>query len=81
MASQLSEFHYHLTQGGKFQQFDFEEKSFDIKNIFNHYIRKVSASQWCNSLNLEKNDAKSKFLYHKVKSALYLFIIEYSMRD
>ena len=42
MASQLTEFHYHLTQGGRAGLFDFEEPSFDIKNIYNYYLRKVS---------------------------------------
>ena len=44
MASQLSEFHYHLSQGGKANLFDFEDKSFDIKDIYNYYLRKVSLS-------------------------------------
>ena len=42
MASQLTEFHYHLTQGGKANLFNFEEKNFDIKDIYNYYLRKVS---------------------------------------
>ena len=42
MASQLTEFHYHLTQGNKATQFDFEDKNFDVKNIYNFYLRKVS---------------------------------------
>ncbi len=42
MATQLTEFHYHFTQGGRANQFDFEEKNFDIKNIYNFYLRKVS---------------------------------------
>ena len=42
MASQLTEFHYHLTQGGKANLFDFEDKNFDIKNIYQYYLRRVS---------------------------------------
>ena len=42
MATQLTEFHYHLTQGSKATQFDFEDKNFDVKNIYNFYLRKVS---------------------------------------
>ncbi len=41
MASQLTEFHYHLTQGGRSGLFDFEDQSFDVKNIYNYYLRKV----------------------------------------
>ena len=41
MASQLTEFHYHATQGGKANLFNFEEKNFDIKDIYNYYLRKV----------------------------------------
>ena len=39
MASQLSDFHYHLSQIPA--HFDFEQKDFDIKNIYNHYLYKV----------------------------------------
>ena len=42
MATQLTEFHYHLSQGGKVNQFDFEDKNFDIKNIYDFYTRKVT---------------------------------------
>ena len=42
MASQLTEFHYHLTQGGKGNLFDFEDKNFDIKDIYQYYLRRVS---------------------------------------
>ena len=42
MATQLTEFHYHLTQGSKANQFDFEDKNFDVKDIYNFYLRKVS---------------------------------------
>ena len=42
MASQLTEFHYHLTQGGKANLFDFEDKNFDIKDIYQYYLRRVS---------------------------------------
>ena len=44
MATQLTEFHYHLTQGNKANQFDFEDKNFDVKNIYNFYLRKVSTA-------------------------------------
>ena len=44
MATQLTEFHYHLTQGSKTNQFDFEDKNFDVKNIYNFYLRKVSTN-------------------------------------
>ncbi len=40
MSSQLSDFHYHLSQIPV--QFDFEAKNFDIKNIYNHFSWKVS---------------------------------------
>ena len=42
MATQLTEFHYHLSQGGQAGLFDFEDKSFDVKNIYAFYLRKVS---------------------------------------
>ena len=44
MASQLTEFHYHLTQGRKANLFDFEDKNFDIKDIYQYYLRRVSIS-------------------------------------
>ena len=40
MSSQLSDFHYHSSQIPV--HFDFEEKNFDIKNIYNHFSWKVS---------------------------------------
>ena len=42
MATQLTEFHYHLTQGRKANLFDFEDKNFDIKDIYQYYLRRVS---------------------------------------
>ncbi len=42
MATQLTEFHYNLSQGGKAGLFNFEDSSFDVKNIYNYYLRKVS---------------------------------------
>ena len=44
MASQLTEFHFHLTQGRKANLFDFEDKNFDIKDIYQYYLRRVSLS-------------------------------------
>ena len=40
MASQLSQFHYQLSKVP--QQFDYEDENFDIKNVYMHFLLKVS---------------------------------------
>ena len=77
MASQLTEFHYHLTQGGKSGLFDFEDKNFDIKNIYSYYLRRhertgvsVIMDQWFSDSLSQFSQGKQDYdqLYFKTKT-------------